>query len=93
MNAILSLSLALGRAIAAKDGKELWQLIREMAAETMAKFISANAKGGDKKDSAALKAMDFDELKTEFRNTAQEAIKEEKKTYELLREQLLVYPV
>jgi len=93
MNAILSLSLALGRAIAAREGKELWQLIREMAAETMAKFITANAKNNDKKDLATLKVMDFEELKTEFRKTAQEAIRKRNKIYELLRKQLPVYPV
>jgi len=92
MNAILSMSLALGRAIAARDGKELWQLIREMAAETMARFIAANAKGGDKKDLATLKRMGFDELKTQFQKTAGAAIKEQKTIYELLREQLKVYP-
>jgi enolase len=93
MNAILSLSLALGRAIAAREGKELWQLIREMAAETMAKFVAANAKNNDKKDLATLKVMDFEELKTEFRKTAQEAIGKRNKIYELLRKQLPVYPV
>jgi enolase len=92
MNAILSMSLALGRAIAARDGKELWQLIREMAAETMARFVAANAKGGDKKDLATLKRMGFDELKTQFQKTAGAAIKEQKTIYELLREQLKVYP-
>jgi enolase len=91
MNAILSMSLALGRAIAARDGKELWQLIRAMAAETMAKFVAANAKDG--KDLAALKRMNFDELQNEFRKTAQAAIKEHKTIYELLREQLKVYPI
>ncbi|MHC4122789.1 MAG: hypothetical protein ACYSSI_04385, partial [Planctomycetota bacterium] len=93
MNAILPLSLALGRAIAAKEGKELWQLIREMAGETMAKFIFANAKNGDTKDLDTLKTMDFDELKTEFRNTAKQAIDEDQKIYELLRKELVVYPV
>jgi len=91
MNAILSMSLALGRAIAARDGKELWQLIREMAAETMARFIAANAKSG--KDLATLRRMGFEELQTEFRKTAGAAIKEQKTIYALLREQLKVYPV
>jgi len=91
MNAILSMSLALGRAIAARDGKELWQLIRSMAAETMVRFVAANAKGG--KDAAALKAMDFEALKAEFRKTAEPAIKENKTIYELLRKELPVYPV
>jgi enolase len=93
MNAILSMSLALGRAIAASQGKELWQLIREMAGETMAKFAAANAKNGDKKYLASLKTMGFEELKTQFIKTSQEAIKEKKNIYELLREQLPVYPV
>jgi hypothetical protein len=93
MNAILSLSLALGRAIAASQGKELWQLIREMATETMAKFVAANAGNGEKKDVATLKATDFEELKILFRKTAEQAIQKNEKIYELLREQLPVYPV
>ena len=92
MNAILSMSLALGRAVAASDGKELWQLIREMAGETMAKFVDANDKG-KKKSLAALKTTDFDELQTIFRETAAEAIKDGKNITELLRAQLPVYPM
>jgi len=92
MNAILSMSLALGRAVAASESKELWQLIREMATDVMAKFIDANAK--DKKKSLAdLKTTDFDELQKIFRETSREAIKEGKTIYELLRAQLPVYPV
>jgi enolase len=91
MNAILSVSLALGRAIAAREGKELWQLIREMAVETMAKFIVTTAKEGQKKDLASLKAMDLEELKVLFRSSAQEISSQDKKIYELLREQLPVY--
>jgi len=93
MNAILSMSLALGRAIAASQGKELWQLIRQMAHETMAKFVAANATNGEKADSAALNAMDFEELKAKFNKASQKAIQENKKIYELLRQQLPVYPV
>ena len=91
MNAILSMSLALGRAVAASDSKELWQLIREMAQDAMAKFVDANAKG-DKKSLADLKTMDFDELQTLFRKVAGDAIKDGKTIYELLRAQLPVYP-
>ena len=91
MNAILSMSLALGRAIAAREGKQLWQLIREMAGETMAKFVAANSNGSGK-DLASLQRMDFDELQIEFRNTAQKAIEENKTIYKLIREQLVVYP-
>ena len=92
MNAILSMSLALGRAVAASQSKELWQLIREMAAETMAKFVDVNGKG-KKKSLAVLNTTDFDELQKMFREVAAEAIKEDKKIYELLREQLPAYPV
>jgi enolase len=92
MNAILSMSLALGRSIAASDGKELWQLIREMAQDAMAKFVDANAKG-DKKSLADLKTMDFDELQTLYRKVAADAIKDGKTLYELLRAQLPVYPI
>jgi len=92
MNAILSMSLALGRAVAASDSKELWQLIREMAGETMAKFVDANTKG-KKKSLTDLKTTDFDELQTLFREASAGAIKDGKNIYELLRDQLPVYPV
>ncbi len=91
MNAILSMSLALGRAVAAADGRELWQLLRDIASDTMAKFVDANAKG-QKKPLADLRTTEFDELKTIFRNTAEGAIKDGKNIYELLRAQLPVYP-
>jgi enolase len=89
MNAILSLSLALGRAIAAKEGKELWQLIRSMAAETMAKFVAAN----DGKDLEALMGMSLEDLKPLLRETAAKAIRDGKDIHILLREHLPVYPV
>ena len=92
MNAILSMSLALGRAVAASQSKELWQLIREMASEAMAKFVDANGKG-KKKSLAELRTTDFDELQKLFREDAAGVIKEDKKIYELLREQLPAYPV
>jgi enolase len=92
MNAILSMSLALGRAVAAGQGKELWQLIRDMSADTMSKFVAANAKG-EKRSAADLKKMDYDQLQSLFQKTAAEAIKEGKTIYELLRVQLPVYPV
>ncbi len=41
MNAILSQSLALGRLTAHMQGKELWQLVRELMANTMAKTIAS----------------------------------------------------
>jgi len=93
MNAILSMSLALGRAIAAREGKELWQLIREMAADAMARFVAANTADESHKDAEALKATDFDELKGLFHETAKTVIGQEQEIYRLLREQLPVYPV
>jgi enolase len=92
MNAILSMSLALGRAVAASEGRELWQLLRDIASDTMAKFVEANAKD-NKKKLADLKTMDFDELQTLYRSTSEQAIKDGKAIYELLRAQLPVYPV
>ena len=88
MNAILSLSLALGRAIAARDGKELWQLIRGMAADTMAGYVAAHGNG---RDPAALASMDFDVLKAEFRKAAEPVIAQGGTVYEELREKLPVY--
>ena len=93
MNAILSMSIALGRVTAAKDGKELWQLIREMATDTMAKFIVANAKDAGGKDVAALKGMPFEEVRALYCQTANRAIKEGKAIHELLRQQLPIYAV
>lgn len=42
MNAILSMSLAIGRLIAHVQGKDLWQLLREEMKQTIAKAIMAN---------------------------------------------------
>jgi enolase len=89
MNAILSLSLALGRAIAAREGKELWQLIREMAGETMAGFVVS--KGRDGRDVESVKAMDFDELLAEFQQAAKGTIDGGGTVYEELRRVLPVY--
>jgi hypothetical protein len=91
MNAILSMSLALGRAVAAADGRELWQLLRDIAGDAMGRFIVANGK--DKQDMAGLKAMDFDRLQALFRDTTRQVRAEGKTIAPLLREQLPVYPV
>jgi len=90
MNAILSMSVAMGRAVAAAQGKELWQLIRQIATEAMARFIAANDKT---KDVASLMAMDFDQLQRLFRQTAGQVRAQGKAIAPLLREQLPVYPV
>jgi len=90
MNAILSLSVAMWRAVAAAQGKEMWQLIREIATDAMAKFVVENGKGKKKVDE--LVAMDFDELQKVFRDVAREARKS-KDIASLLRAQLPVYLV
>lgn len=90
MNAILSLSVAMGRAVAAAQGKEMWQLIREIATDAMAKFIVENGKGKKKVDE--LVAMDFDELQKAFRDVARE-VRKTNDIASLLRAQLPVYPV
>jgi enolase len=90
MNAILSLSVAMGRAVAAAQGKEMWQLIREIATDAMAKFIVENSKS--KKKVEDLIAGDFDELQTTFREVARE-VRKSKEIAPLLRAQLPVYPV
>ena len=93
MNAILSMSLALGRAIAAKDSKELWQLIREMAADAMAKFVAVSTKDAGRKDAAKLKAMPFEDLKKLFRETSKQVIADKKEVFPILRQQLPVYAI
>lgn len=90
MNAILSLSVAMGRAVAAAQGKEMWQLIREIAADAMAKFVVENGKDSQKVDD--LLAMDFDALQKVFRDVARE-VRQTKEIAPLLRAQLPVYPV
>ncbi|OGB89693.1 hypothetical protein A2625_06165 [candidate division WOR-1 bacterium RIFCSPHIGHO2_01_FULL_53_15] len=91
MNAILSMSLALGRALAASQGKELWQLIRESAMDVMAKFVAAHSADPAKKDVRALKAMNIDDLRVLFRETAKRLIAEGKEIHGVLRELLPVY--
>ncbi len=90
MNAILSLSVAMGRAVAAAQGKEMWQLIREIAIDAMAKFVVENGKGKKKVDE--LVAMDFDELQKVFRDVAR-GVRDSGDIASLLRAQLPVYPV
>jgi enolase len=91
MNAILSLSLALGRAIAAREGKELWQLIREMAVETMTRFVMSNGGDAGGSDPEQIRNMDFDDLKAAYRQAAQKKIKGGGTVYQELRRELPVY--
>jgi enolase len=106
MNAILSVSLSLARLLAIAQGKELWQLLREMLVTTMAKMISANGgldllpnyvaqkiKVGDDQElwEAIAEQLAFEELVQGL-----QAVNREKpniKFYSLLRKQLPVYEV
>ena len=63
MNAILSQSLALGRLAAHMQGKELWQLVRELMTNTMAKTIASY--GGTNL---------FDLVRTHNRNVTEEVL-------------------
>ena len=93
MNAILSISLALGRAFAAMEGKELWELIREQAIETMAHFIANNTADPAQKDVATLKAIGIDELRVIFRQVSEGLIRQGRSIHMALRKELPVYPV
>ncbi|MDI6731854.1 MAG: hypothetical protein QME05_04670 [Candidatus Margulisbacteria bacterium] len=89
MNAILSLSLALGRAAAMAQGKELWQLLRETACDTMVRFVVAHGAGNE----AELRALDIDKLRMRFRETAKALIEQGREIHPLLRDILPVYAV
>jgi enolase len=89
MNAILSMSLALGRAVAAREGKELWQMIRETAAGTMVRFI-AEVTGRNAEELGTLK---FDQLVKEYRLAAKGVIDKGQEVHPILREHLPVYDV
>ncbi len=91
MNAILSVSLALGRAVAASDGKELWQLIRTEAVNVMSGFICEHSDDYKKGDEEKLRSMDFDKLKDLFGKEAKKVIDKNEDIYPLLRKKLPVY--
>lgn len=87
MNAILSVSLALGRAIAARDGRELWELLRHMATETMRGFVTANSDLGQDD----LSGLDFNQLVVRFREVAASCSDKSGSVHAMLREQLPIY--
>jgi enolase len=107
MNAILSQSLALARLIAHMQGKELWEILRQVLTETMVKAIAAN--GGTEilpedmvkkltlKDDQPLwetlkEQLSFVEL-TQGLQAVNRHKPKDTKLYELLRKQLPVYEV
>lgn len=91
MNAILSMSVAMGRAVAAAQGKELWHLIRQIATDAMARFVATNDKQA--KDVDSLVSMDFDQLQALYRKTAAGVRAQGKTIAPILRELVPVYPV
>ncbi|NQT29017.1 MAG: hypothetical protein HQ596_00450 [Candidatus Saganbacteria bacterium] len=94
MNPILALSLSLGRAAAAVEGKELWEPIREMAAETMAKFVAAHGEHDVAVDWRQIRENNgFQELKVLYQAAAQNLIDADDLIHPRLREFLPVYDV
>ncbi|MDD5347259.1 MAG: hypothetical protein PHT59_01450, partial [Candidatus Omnitrophica bacterium] len=90
MNAILSMSLALGRMAAAVQGKELWQLMREEMSQTIAAVIAESE--GKTKDQV-LKENTYAQLVEKLKTFEEQrkARADQKKLYEYLREGLPVY--
>ena len=68
-------------------------MIREMAMDTMTKFIAAHSTDGNAKNVETLKAMGLDEVRKRFRDTAKSAIERGQVIHKLLCEHLPVYPV
>ena len=67
----------------------MWQLIREIASDAMAKFTAEHS---DNKDVNGMLNMDFDELQKLFRDVCRE-VRKSNDIAPLLRKQLPVYPV
>jgi enolase len=84
MNAILSMSLALGRMIAHVQGKDLWQLLRAEMKEAVAKAIG---EAGGKAD----KNQPFDELIMGLQKAEEKFNKEGKSLYQTLRKHMPIY--
>lgn len=109
MNAVLSMSLALGRMLAHIQGKDLWQLLRDEMKETVAKVIEAN--GGKEiiknvipKDrfnklssvskglwQSLMTELTFEDLIKCLQKVEVKLKKENKKLYQVLREQMPIY--
>jgi enolase len=85
MNAVLSMSLAMGRLIAHVQGKDLWQLLREEMKQALVKVIQANGgkTAGDK--------TTFADLIKGLQKADETLQKNDKKLSEALREQMPIY--
>jgi len=84
MNAILSMSLALGRMISHTQGMELWQLLRVEMKEAIANVI---VESGGKVD----KDQPFDELIKNLQQVEEKIHKEGKFLYQILRKNMPIY--
>jgi enolase len=109
MNAILSVSLAMGRLIAHIQGKELWQLLREEMKQLIASTVVAHGgleiikdfipdekirkiQSADKELAQILSAeLPFSTLVKILQQVEQKLKKENKKLYQVLREQAKIY--
>jgi hypothetical protein len=90
MNAVLAMSLALGRMKAAGEGKELYELIREQMMEGMARVVG-EARGISWEE--AKEVWTYDELVEEYRAAAGELIQKGEKLHKVIRRHLPVYDV
>jgi len=84
MNAILSMSLALGRMIGHVQGKDLWQLLRAEMKEAVARTI---VETGGKAD----KDQPFDELIIGLQKAEEKLHKEGKPLFQALRKHMPIY--
>lgn len=84
MNAILSMSLAMGRMIAHLQGKDLWELLRAEMKETVVKTIEEQ--GGQ-----ATRQKPFDELIKGLQQAEEKLQKAGKPLYQSLRRHIQIY--
>jgi enolase len=91
MNAILSMSLAVGRMIAHVQGKDLWQLLREEMKQILAKVIVAKQDGKAVSWQTLYDNSTFDDLIKGLQKVEAKIKKDNIRLYQVLREQVQIY--
>lgn len=91
MNAILSMSLAVGRMIAHVQGKDLWQLLREEMKQILAKVIVAKQGGKAVSWQTLYDNSTFDDLVKGLQKVEAKIKKDNIRLYQVLREQVQIY--
>ncbi len=91
MNAILSMSLAVGRMIAHVQGKDLWQLLREEMKQILAKVIVAKQDGKAVSWQTLYDNSTFDDLVKGLQKVEAKIKKDNIRLYQVLREQVQIY--